>query len=154
MFCFGGVEAFSPFLLQCFLFIGVAMKGQNLSLSLSDDSLYFSIGVMDCLHHMLGTLQQGGPRADRWFMEFPYTWPKINGKLWLKPTPKYVELLGPYLSLVGAHLVFCFDSSKLQKKNTSIQRSTPPPSSPLGPLFAGELFVYKHWVSSDSPTVS
>lgn len=132
-FVFGGVEAFSPFLLQCFLFIAEAMKGQNLSLSLSlmIFFIFFNWGNGLPSPHVGHITTRWAPSRSLVHGVPLYKAENKWGKLWLKPTPKYVELLGPYLSLVGA---------QASKKNTSIQRSTPTPSSPLGPLFAGELF--------------
>ena len=142
MMCFvlGGVEAFSPFLLQCFLFIGEAMKGQNLSLSLMIFQ-YFSIEVIGLPSQHVGhittrwapsqSLVHGVPlyKAENKWETVVITDPEIRGAM------------GPHLITGRGPPCFCFDSSKLQKNNTSIQRSTPPPLLHLR-LFAGELFVY------------
>lgn len=125
MFCFGGVEAFSPFLLQCFLFIGVAMKGQNLSLSLNWGNGLPSphVGHITTRWAPSRSLVHGVPlyMAENKWETVVKTDPEIRGAI----GPLLITGRGP--SFKEKHV----DSAL----NTN-------PSSPLGPLFAGELFVY------------
>ena len=127
-FVFGGVEAFSPFLFQCFLFIGKAMKGQNLSLSLSlmIFFIFFNWGNGLPSPHV-------GHITTRWAPSrslvhgVPLYMAENTWETVVKTDPEIRGAIGPLLITGRGPPCFCFDSSKLQKKNTSIQRSTPPP---------------------------